>query len=542
MKTTCEYCKKKIELDDVEHLDNCKVFLKKTKKKKNIFIDDEAIAEEEEEKEASETAADIEDEIDVDEVLSSLFEEKDFSKDKNYMQCTGCDKYFTKGKEFWGHFHVCKCSSDKYQKCVKCGKHIHKKYYTRHLNKYHKDVLKDEDIPEGYKLCGQCKWILSKNQYGHHINTKHGGKRKQGKGDPGGGRKKDKKKRKAKGNAFFCTFHNSIKHSVAALFDRYKKKPRAIVHWVYKLNGRFRIHRQTGDRILLMFPAIRPKVKYVQRKHKQLVKGYVVSNEMGVLREHAHSHCVMECNGKKTDLDKLRKFIKKHFRCLGDIQSCGSVKSSIKYCTKEDIKALVRDIDRELLHPDWQMYQIATLAPTWDIALDNCAYQVRKWGNQFQLNKFRRIYDQVQQERYRVERLSGAEKHYNRNILKLLSPSKKGIWLYGKPGTGKTSTVLKYTSGKHFEMPKSNNQFIFNCWTYDQDVLVFEDEEKTKMITISRLINTLTDDNGLHMGERKGGAHFPIRIRKCIITSNDSPPTEEEWPGFRRRFDVIHAI
>lgn len=123
--------------------------------------------------------------------------------------------------------------------------------------------------------------------------------------------------------------------------------------------------------------------------------------------------------------------------------------------------------------------------------------------------------------------------------MNLLSPSKRGIWISGKPGVGKTSTVFAYTKGEHFHMPKVINQFCFTSWEQPNRNVVFEDVERQEMIKHSRMINELTDDRAMTVGERKGGDHFVVHARKVIITSNDPPPTEDEWKGFERRFDVI---
>lgn len=490
------------------------------------------------------------DNIDIEEALAELIPPRDFSKDPDYTKCNACDQWELK-KNIRGHFAECRTKSDKYIKCEFCNSYQNKSWFARHLNEKHKDEEKTLTY-EAVVRCEECKEYINKRNIGWHRNKVHGKKIKRGvkvgKKDTKR-RGKDKKKRKPKNNDYFITFQKPIKHSVARLFDRYKRTPRAIVRWRYKWIPQVRWDRRTGRYVVYMGEDIRAKVKYktfnMPKKRRQFCFGYVISNEWGVLREKAHCHAYIKGpvgQKKATDINKLRLFVKKHLKPIGDLQQCGVPKKTITYVSKEDVRALVRDVDRELLHNDWQMYQIAVRLPDWDLALNEVMYQARKWGNQFQLNKFRRMYDAVRMMEYKKARVEGAEKHYRKSILEKLSPSKKGIWLYGKPGCGKTSTVVKYTKGEHFEMPKVHNQFIFNTWKYDQDIIVFEDESRAKMIALSRTINTLTDDNGMHMGERKGGDHFGVRVRKCIITSNDEPPTEEEWPGFTRRFDVIHAV
>lgn len=57
-----------------------------------------------------------------------------------------------------------------------------------------------------------------------------------------------------------------------------------------------------------------------------------------------------------------------------------------------------------------------------------------------------------------------AKSYVNNDLLNMTTPSKKGLFIYGSPANGKTSTVTVYTNGKAFELREGKciNEFAFS--------------------------------------------------------------------------------
>lgn len=86
------------------------------------------------------------------------------------------------------------------------------------------------------------------------------------------------------------------------------------------------------------------------------------------------------------------------------------------------------------------------------------------------------------------------------------------------------------------------NQFAFSDFANQQHVWI-DDIRRDDVQRLQTMFKNLTDDHGMYVGERKGGATFIVKIRgKLILTSNDDPECLiADIPGLRRRFDFIHV-
>lgn len=217
-------------------------------------------------------------------------------------------------------------------------------------------------------------------------------------------------------------------------------------------------------------------VKWIRETYKKpglaadklLGKSYVVGNEKGVLGRFAHTHMAIKIKPckiptedfplvtlpppkkkrikwieLKVPVNKVRKFFLRRDRFLTNCKAIRSLPSATKYCTKEDMKAILKGIDAEWAGPDWIAYQIAMRYP----GLDEAMYQVRRWNNQFSLNKFKRIHANYWNKVHIQQSLESSEPFINKPLMKQLSPSAKGLYIWGSPGRGKTTTVLHYTKG-----------------------------------------------------------------------------------------------
>lgn len=346
---------------------------------------------------------------------------------------------------------------------------------------------------------------------------------------------------KSRGNIFTCVFTSCIKYFA---FNVVCGKIPTMKYVRKNLKG------------TTFFKYIRCVVNY-KFSRRCIGRQVVSSNQHGVLGETYHTHLLTTVKSKpvvmtplvtmppptKVEIDMeiplnvIRKFIKRRCKLLRDIRAVRSLTANAKYITKEDMDGLVKNIDKEMLHPDWIAYQIAKRFSV----LDDGFYQVRRWNNEFSYKKFKRIYQLYYDKKITATAIENAKNFFNAELLSMLTPSKKGLYIYRSPGTGKTSTVTIYADGKAFELREGKciNQFVFSKFNNEKYIWM-DDVTVNDVIRNQSMIKQLTDDRGYTIGERKGGDTFLVSTKKVIMTSNETPKKLlSDIIGFARRFDVI---
>ena len=389
---------------------------------------------------------------------------------------------------------------------------------------------------------------------------------------------------KAKDATFTCTFSKACKHSLRKIIlgiypvtkvclKVIKRKVFTLIH-SYKMDGRwiYQYHRHIGKIIVfrLKTALISPRkfsrtafngsrevnrkrfhVKHGMvnvskgRKHVgsgdtllkvHLAKTYVCCNEKGAFADNFHSH--MYCTTPpETTINDLRIFLLRHNRFLQDIQYVRNPKSNIDYCTKEDKQALIHGVDKDYTNIQFQAYQCAIR----DIECKENSYQIFKWNSKFRKDKFLSLYTMARNELLIQKTLEKVEHFVNDDLLYELhmDTPKRGIYVYGPPGVGKSSTVFHYTQGQHYQVSFPLNRFSMSSYNNEPYILFEDAPENSLDNTLSEcLLNNLADEKGLAVGERKGGSHFLISARRIIVTSNYNPP---KFPGFDRRFKVVEV-
>lgn len=513
-------------------------------------------------------------------IMSKL---SDLTTGKFCCNCFKCGKVFKKS-EITNHCKTC------------CG--------TEHTTKQQPQAIvvgQDETLqPTNYpcdlchKVYGTCR-SLQKHYRTIHKQTYHRPKPQK----PGPQKKrvhtqvtKGKQGRRKRGNLFMLTFKHWFKHMIQGIINGRFTKPLIRTKTVTTSQLFIVQHSKTFIRvnqrkIRIFNPKNRPYLYFKRKNNTNIVtllksttnrcipswkrrisKQYVISNESGIIGRYKHGHCVIhllpnkyklpteECalvlldrpshmlyertiTTDNTSVNKLRQYMKSRNRFITDCRAVKSLSCSAKYVTKEDMEAIVAGIPIEFIHPDWQALQIAKRFPHLDIN----DYQMRLWTTAFGLRKFLEIYNSYWDKHLILGKLADIDPYVNHALLALLSPSKKGIIIYGCPGHGKTTTVLKYTKGKAYRMKEGRNcnQFCFSNFT-KEDVIWMDDWTKEDIDRHQTMLKQLTDDLGIYVGERKGGSQFYVHTRKVIITTNDDPQSfMETIPGLKRRFDFIHV-
>lgn len=288
--------------------------------------------------------------------------------------------------------------------------------------------------------------------------------------------------------------------------------------------------------------------RYFRRRHVKpipLIQEYIAGEERGL---GAPLHCHMYLKTKqKMYLNTLRRFFRR-FRLLGNtllnnIATLRSPRDWIRYITKEDKNAVVRNVDKERCHNNYIMWNFAKLSKRCNISM----YSVYRWSTQGQMNKYRDIHAAywepiVKRQAYAkaMDALSATDKEETTLMADFLGQQqpKKGIYLYGEPKTGKSTTALAITKGDHYQVPEGSSTFAFHSWQ-NEPYILFEDVSDVEFLHYRNKVNQLCDEHGLCFAQTKGGGSKLITCDRVIVTSNYEPPREDMWPGFARRFVCV---
>lgn len=309
-------------------------------------------------------------------------------------------------------------------------------------------------------------------------------------GRPTGSTDKEKRKKKDKGTThFFATFQKFVKVELADYLEKY-----------------------------------------------ELISAFVICNETG-WGEHEHSHAYLQTNEPCT-LNKMRELLLSEdpdFN-LGDLQACKSPKSTIIYCSKEDMDVKLKNIDRERLHIDWKINHAANTAKV----LSEQNYCVRAIPPNYR-PKLQALHDEIWNEKncdlHKLSALEHCHTH-SQTLCNILNSDKKGIWIYGDTGTGKTSAALTCLVSPFCRFLGDCYRFPLNNYKGEDDIL-FDECAHNGYDKHREIILKLTGGFGAEC-DRKNNSHFTINLTgKLYITSNFPPPIE---PEFLRRFDVFHFI
>lgn len=284
--------------------------------------------------------------------------------------------------------------------------------------------------------------------------------------------------------------------------------------------------------------------KYFRRRFIKpipLIQEFISGKEYG-LGAPLHCHFYIKTK-EKMFINTLRRFFRR-FKFLGTslLEHIGTLKSPrdwIKYVTKEDYNAVIRNVDKEKCNNNYIMWNFAKLSRNCNISM----YSVYRWANTGLMNKYRDIHAAywepiIKREAYeRAMQLLEPTERDDIQVMAnfMLNSSKKGLYLYGEPKTGKSTTALAISQGAHYQVPEGNSTFAFHSWK-NEPFILFEDISDTDFLHFRNKVNQLCDEHGLCFAQTKGGGSKLITCQKVIVTSNYDPPTEQTWPGFERRF------
>ena len=121
-------------------------------------------------------------------------------------------------------------------------------------------------------------------------------------------------------------------------------------------------------------------------------------------------------------------------------------------------------------------------------------------------------------------------------VAQAYNSTKKGVYVWGPPGTGKSQIMRELTGGYMYLVPNAGKRFALATCKSKENAIVFDDFDE--LLEYRKIINNLTDDYAVATAERKCGSSFIVTANRVIITSNNPPPA---WWGFERRFEIIET-
>lgn len=256
-----------------------------------------------------------------------------------------------------------------------------------------------------------------------------------------------------------------------------------------------------------------------------------IANEWGI-DNHGHCHALITTTKKWRLVPLAQKFVSLGCRRPDDVKvNKGNVKNSLKYITKEDGYAVVKGFDLDKTNINWKMmkYIRENESINWFDYVPKCVpvnYRkiFREWHGKWWA-------DEIGQFDHDLAMEYGRE-----DIVRSIHDTRKrGIYLWGTSGNGKTSTCKMAMHPSHYQLVETSN---FPLTSYKDERDIFWDDASTDGIKNKlELIKQMCDGYSFPY-EVKGGDIIRKRLQgRLYITSNYPPPN---LPEFRRRFFIVH--
>lgn len=214
-----------------------------------------------------------------------------------------------------------------------------------------------------------------------------------------------------------------------------------------------------------------------------------------------------------------------------DLQVCRKPKDCIKYVTKEDTKPCIRGVDFDQTHINFRMAYYNEHHE----AVSAYDYIPRTVPHNYEA-KFAEQHREYWAGVNTGIDLEEATIHGSQAVVTMIKESdKKGIWLWGQAGSGKSSSAYLACKQDYVEFCDSSN-FPISAYSGQSDI-VYDDATVDGYVKHRKLILQITSGY-MFTFDVKGKNQKTARLRgKFICTSNYPPPDEE---AFRRRFEIIN--
>lgn len=237
---------------------------------------------------------------------------------------------------------------------------------------------------------------------------------------------------------------------------------------------------------------------------------------------------------EKMRLLEVKDMFKRLIKKVVNVQTCKNIGNTIKYITKEDKYPIVFNVDLDKLHIHWKQNNTVELNEF--LRIDNYHYNCIPVNYRKDLvNKHNACWTAENSRRDQELAMDYYDPGLAAKLVELSQEkSKRGIYVWGPPGTFKTSSVMAVASVPFFTFNPTSN-FPFQGYNGEKDIVWHEfralDFEKHQVV-----VQRLTDGYSAPV-EMKHGNNQRLRLKGTFfVTSNDSPPVDE---AFRRRFHIL---
>ena len=372
------------------------------------------------------------------------------------------------------------------------------------------------------RLCMKCHVYISDTNWARHLNTvKHqsGDKNKDN---------KSKKKKVVKGSQNFSL----------------------VIRRVFKRKHKFF-----------------NKLRQIKFDSKEAFQRIIVSREYG-LNNRGHLHVFIKTL-HRYKLKEIRQFIVEVINVKNEklvvVQTVKNVSSIVKYVTKEDMNCLYFNVSPEHFHINWKLNNLvqkcmylnrnsylfmsipqnyhkqlfAMHAAFWN--LEHAVLNSQAASPHKHTGLVRKLKDLINLDRDRNKDRENAlvnldlTEDERLDLFRSILPAKKGFWIWGDTGFGKSATVLSLFPNHYTFLASSN----FPMTSFEGQTHIVWDEGTCAGYTAHRnLILQLTSGYSA-TGEIKGGPLYQVKLNGYfVVTSNEAPP---DAPEFRRRFHIVYC-
>ncbi|AXH78365.1 MAG: putative replication-associated protein [Circular genetic element sp.] len=266
---------------------------------------------------------------------------------------------------------------------------------------------------------------------------------------------------------------------------------------------------------------------------------WLICNEMGFEQDHEHSHMYLETAEKKS-YEEIKTILSEKFNITAnDIDAVKNEKHCFTYLTKEDKEPLAFGIDKDYYHINYKTSYLARKRK-----IDVQAYPYRSMPGNY-IKRLREEHSAHWGEHYKDEEWKLAMDYKNNDLEEMICDqvedvTRGGIYIFGKAGTGKTTSVKCALSTDYFEINARSLCFPLNSYNSEKHLIWDEFKPETDFDGNRKLILDIAGKMCFNV-ERKHGqteVHMLEGEGKLLMTSNMPPPEDE---GFKRRFFIIEV-
>lgn len=221
-----------------------------------------------------------------------------------------------------------------------------------------------------------------------------------------------------------------------------------------------------------------------QKYFEKYIKSYIIGNEWGVggLGHHAHSHMIIIMKEPHT-LVQMQKIIKGLTKeVANDIQSCKNVKNAVAYCSKEDVRCAISNMDLDWLSLVCLAWKTANRNNFTKLNITSYPCCRLMLAQQKQFMQYYEVYrqedraDKMQQEFQLVEL-----RRWQKAAIKMLNiqTNRQVLWIHEPVGNVGKSYLGLYLKSMNGAIVMHNSTINHMAYAYNEEPIVVFDLTRT---------------------------------------------------------------